>query len=383
MSDRSRRLHRVRTTPRDDHTRRENRGTQPFRTHRVFDNPDVVPIGWYPLLPSAKLAVGEATSVVIARQRLAVWRGRSGAVHATDAFCAHMGADLGNGHVRGEDLECYFHQWRYGSDGALRGVACGDTPKGVSVRAWPCREAYGFVWAWAGDTLAHDIPRPPGLEGHDVHARHLGTVRLFAHHHVMMAGGIDVQHFASVHGLSADFDVEIEEHDDHTADWRMRGRIPAAGWRGRAGRALLGEHFSYDARIAGGSIVTLTYGPRARLRGTGRPLPPAHILWGCVPRTDGVSDVSIFLLTKKRKGIRGRITNHAALAATAGLLGVLRDDDVLAFPHMRFQIGRLMELDHSVARLVRFIERLPISEWSGISGTSPGPQSTGNRGVAT
>ena len=40
------------------------------------------------------------------------------------------------------------------------------------------------------------------------------------------------------------------------------------------------------------------------------------------------------------------------------------DDDVKAFPHMRFQLGRLVAEDASVAKLARFIDSLPISEWS-------------------
>lgn len=361
---RDRRRERVRLTPKDGHTRLENRTTQPLQTLRVFDNPSVVAEGWYPLLPSRDLPAGTATSVAIACQRLAVWRSDSGSPHVVDAFCPHMGADLGNGTVQGEDLTCYFHQWRYRPDGTLASTGCGDRPE-ARVRPWPCTEAYGWIWAYAGDTPAHAVPRPPGLERGDVYARHLGTVRLFAHHHVMMAGGIDVQHFASVHGLTADFDVRVETHDDHTAEWHMRGRIPESGWRGRLGQRVLGSHFSYVARLGGGSVVTLTYGPDARLGGTGRPLPPVHILWGCIPRAEGVSDVAVFLVTRKRSGLTGRLKERAALGLTAGLLGVLRDDDVLAFPHMRFQVGRLVPIDQSVSKLVRFVERVPISPWSG------------------
>ena len=54
----------------------------------------------------------------------------------------------------------------------------------------------------------------------------------------------------------------------------------------------------------------------------------------------------------------------AALGLTALLLMILRDDDVKAFPNMRFQLGRLIEPDTSVARFVQFIDRLPRSIWS-------------------
>ena len=50
---------------------------------------------------------------------------------------------------------------------------------------------------------------------------------------------------------------------------------------------------------------------------------------------------------------------------TIVMLGILRDDDVKAFPHMRFNIGRVMKEDASVTRMVKFLNGLPISSWSG------------------
>jgi len=52
------------------------------------------------------------------------------------------------------------------------------------------------------------------------------------------------------------------------------------------------------------------------------------------------------------------------LAMTALLLTLLQDDDVKAFPHMRFNPRQLVAEDASVARFIRFIESLTISDWS-------------------
>lgn len=351
--------------PRDDTTQHLNRDTQPFRTHPVFNNARVVPEGWYPLGPASQVSVGNVRSYLVAGQRVVVWRGSDGALRCLDAFCPHMGADLGNGRVEQNDVVCYFHGWRFDGEGLLTGVGCGERPDGVRTRAWPVTEGYGFVWAWAGRTAAHPLPRPPGLESGEVVARHLGRVRLFAHHHVMMAGAVDVPHFATVHGLSADLDWQVTTPGPLMADWSVSGPIPASGWRGRVGRRLLGDRFAYVARFAGGGIVTLTYGPGARLGGTGRALPTPHLLWGCTPRLDGVSDVDIFLVAPAGEGVSGRLRAAGRLVLTALLLVGLNDDDVRAFPWMRFQIGRPTRLDESVLRLVRFVNGLPTGPWSG------------------
>ncbi len=354
----------MRDAPKDGRTRRQNARTQPIRDREVFNNPAVVPEAWYPVCPEAQLPVGTATSVLIGQQRIAVWRGTDGKVRAVDAFCPHMGADLANGRVVGNELECYFHQWRYDGTGCMTGTRTGvQTPSGVKTRAWPAATAYGFVWAYSAPVAPYPVPTCAGLEGGEVVSWHLGRRRLYAHHHAMMAGGIDVQHFASVHDLDIEFELDIERKGATIADWHLGGAIPSKGWRARAGRLLLGDRFGYTARFAGGSIVGLTYGPQQRFRGKGRPLPPLHILWGCTPLDNGVSDVDIFLLTKKRPGVRGWLRSRALLAFTMALLGVLRDDDVKAFPFMRFHPHKLAPIDKSVVEFIKYVDGLPKSEW--------------------
>src|SRR5262249_39519343 len=96
------------TAGKDGHTPRETLPTQPPKRHRAFNNHEVLTEGWYPALPARALAREQARSVRIGYQRLVVYRGEDGRVRALDAFCPHMGADLANGKVVGDQIECYF-----------------------------------------------------------------------------------------------------------------------------------------------------------------------------------------------------------------------------------------------------------------------------------
>ncbi len=352
----------------DGHTLRENRHTQALVRHRVFNNPDVVAEGWYPVCPSKKIRRGKAHSFVISYQRIAVYRGMDDKVRALDAFCPHMGADLANGRVVGDELECYFHQWRFSGQGKLTNIRCRNhLPRDVSTKAYPIEEKYGHIWVYSGSVAPYPVPTCPGLEGHEVASLRVGTVTLYAHHHVMMAGGIDLQHFASVHNLDIDFDLEVEHREAGVADWKLAGTLPkGAGWRTSLGRWLLGGKVGYSVRFGGGTVAGITYGPKQRWfdKAESKRTPPLHILWGCVPQQNGVSQVTIFILTRKRKGFFGRLKSAALIASTAVLLRILKDDDVKAFPHMRFNTGRLIVEDKSLGRFVQFINRLPISIWS-------------------
>jgi nitrite reductase/ring-hydroxylating ferredoxin subunit len=358
-------MSRVRSVARDGHTLAENRQTQPLVAHRAFNNPEVLTEGWYPVCLAARIKRGRAESFRIGYQRIVVYRGDDGVARSLDAFCPHMGADLANGDVVGAEIRCYFHRWRFDGAGRCTAVGAGGRPpKNAALRAYPVEERYGFVWVFAGEKAHHPLPTSPGLEGQKVLAHHLGTVRLFAHHHAMMAGGIDLQHFATVHRLDVDLSFEVLPREPGVADWQVRGELARRGVRARLGRLVIGPRFAYTLRVAGGSVAAITYGDEPRLYGRGPRLPTLHILWGCRPLECGVSEVEIFLLAERGDGARGRLAAAAKLAATLGLLGFLQDDDVKAFPHMRFNPQQLLPADRSVARLIQFLNGLPISVWS-------------------
>jgi len=353
----------------DDHTRRENLVTQPLVKHRVFNNPDVLTEGWYPITACTELKTSQVKSFLIFKQRIVVFRGDDGVVRALDAFCPHMGADLGNGRVINNEIQCYFHQWKFSEKGLLTDVPCqSHLPKGVKVNSYPVEEKFGFIWVYSASEAPYPVPNPPGFASSEEHlaATHLKEAVLYAHHHVMMANGIDLQHFSAVHNLDVEFNFEVEDTNGHVFEWNLEGEIPDTGLKNRFLRWLLGPKVGYKARFAGGSIVSLTYGPNQRFRGTGFKIPALHILWGCVPRLTGVSHVHIFIVTHRTSGLWGWIKSKTFTFLTIALLIALRDDDIKAFPHMRFNPKFLLKADKSVARFIQLTEKLRLSTWSGL-----------------
>jgi nitrite reductase/ring-hydroxylating ferredoxin subunit len=349
--------------PRDGASRLENTLSQPLKEHRVFNNNKVLSEGWYPITLSKGLKKGEAASFKLLDQRLALFRGMDGQVRAMDSFCPHMGADLGNGEVLGNKLRCYFHQWEFNGDGSVAKVPALETPPClVKQGTYPVQEKYGQVWVFAGLEADHEVPVAPGLEDFDADAIFIKEIKLFAHHHVLMAGGIDLNHFATVHNLDMEFDFSVKEEGSEFK-WELEGTLPLKGLKAKLGRILLGPQFRYQMKFSGGSVTSITYGHNQRFGGSGIELPSLHILWGAIPQTDGVSKVKIFLLTKKRKGFIGKLKNSFLYLLTLFLLTILRDEDAKAFPNMRFQLGHLVKGDESVARLVGCLNKLPISPW--------------------
>jgi nitrite reductase/ring-hydroxylating ferredoxin subunit len=353
----------MRKAPTDGATRFENCQTQPLKKHRVFNNPDIITEGWYPVCPSSKLNPGQADSVKLTYQRILIYRSEGGEVVAMDAFCPHMGADLANGRVVGDRIECYFHQWQFEPDGTLADSRCARAPKNVKNHSWPAEEKYGYIWVYSAQEAPYPVPSPPGLEEEEIESWNIANVRLLAHHHVMIVGGVDLLHFATVHNLDVDFDLEAEE-SALRATWKLDGVVSRRGWREAIAHRFIGGRVNYHAHVAGGSYVSLAYGPDLQWARSQKKTPVFYIAWGCVPTENGVSDVKVFAVTKKAKGFFGWLKTRLKLLLTVILLAILQDDDVKAFPYMRFNIGALAKEDRSASRMVRFLNSLPVSVWS-------------------
>ena len=77
----------------------ETRGRYTGRAN--FNNPAVVVQSWYVAGRSESLPRGKVRSFDLGNRRIAVYRDTAGVLHALDARCPHLGADLGHGRVVG------------------------------------------------------------------------------------------------------------------------------------------------------------------------------------------------------------------------------------------------------------------------------------------
>lgn len=96
--------------------------------------PPPFPNGWYGILESSQLRDGEATFVSCLGEHLVVFRTKNHKVYILDAYCPHLGANLGiGGRVIDDCIECPFHQWSFrGSDGI-----CTNIPYSTSGKLYP------------------------------------------------------------------------------------------------------------------------------------------------------------------------------------------------------------------------------------------------------
>jgi cholesterol 7-dehydrogenase len=87
--------------------------------------------GWYRLLNSDELKVKEVKFFNYCGRSVVVFRGSNEVVYVLDAYCSHMGANLGiGGKVKNNCIQCPFHGWVFeGETGACVVSAENMTPK--------------------------------------------------------------------------------------------------------------------------------------------------------------------------------------------------------------------------------------------------------------
>lgn len=171
--------------------------------------PPPVPNGWYAAASSVELAAGQVLSFVAVERHLVVFRDAEGAAHVLDAHCPHMGAHLGGGSVHGDTLQCPYHGWRYGGDGAVVEIPYAKgahIPSKACVRSYPVAEQDGLVLFWfhaAGAAPAYQVPTFD--EAHDPTWSDPREYRgeLVASLQDMAENNVDYTHFYFVHGRDA------------------------------------------------------------------------------------------------------------------------------------------------------------------------------------
>jgi phenylpropionate dioxygenase-like ring-hydroxylating dioxygenase large terminal subunit len=120
---------------------------------------------WYPALSSRELSKRPLARTRFGA-RVVFWRDDNGRASCMEDRCAHRGAALSLGRVRGAFIECPFHGFCYDRQGKCRRVpAEGEEwpiPETLRVETWTTRELSGYIWVWRGPAVgAKDLPPLP------------------------------------------------------------------------------------------------------------------------------------------------------------------------------------------------------------------------------
>jgi phenylpropionate dioxygenase-like ring-hydroxylating dioxygenase large terminal subunit len=148
-----------------------------------------------------------------------------------DARCPHLGADLSPS--TSQKPACAARSWVVFRRGrACENAPTSPTPPTRRVRVYPCDERWGLVWVFNGPSPAFPLPSPPADRRWWSLA--LPPQRVRCHPHLVLANGLDVTHYETLHDMTFTQPPDLEV-GAHEVSVTMRGRPRSPFWRFVAG----------------------------------------------------------------------------------------------------------------------------------------------------
>ncbi len=203
-------------------------------------NPDF----WYPVALSKSVRIKETFAATFAGERIALYRGESGTVHALEDRCAHRQVPLSMGVVEGDALRCCYHAWAYRGNGRIWQIPylpkdAGRPPRGV--RAYPVREAYGLVFAFPGDPQKAATAALPELPEFDSsrHKTMTFSRTVHCHYSFMHENLLDMNHQFLHRGILGKIQPTLLGYDTGPDSVEARYLFTHSGGKKNRGAGLL------------------------------------------------------------------------------------------------------------------------------------------------
>ncbi|MCK9926327.1 Rieske 2Fe-2S domain-containing protein [Frankia sp. Mgl5] len=224
--------------PRRPHTLTDLSRRTRVRRERTPRFPFPIPNGWFIVAAASELEPGRTKSLFYFGKDLVLFRGTDGTPHLLDAYCPHLGANLGvGGRVVDGSLQCPFHGWRFdGGSGACVEVPYDDIdyiPKTATARAYPTVERNHMIWAWhhlERKEPTYEVPDVPEFHDPDWLPIVVKDFEVATCCQEMAENNVDTPHFKYVHGTPAIPEEEFSTDGHYKRAVGMDGNFVREGF---------------------------------------------------------------------------------------------------------------------------------------------------------
>jgi phenylpropionate dioxygenase-like ring-hydroxylating dioxygenase large terminal subunit len=334
-----------------------NLNSQNFSSNRkpkTFNNSERFIEGWYWTIPAHQLLVGEVQAVNLLGRELVIYRGKDRKAVTFDAYCPHMGAHLAAGKVEGNDLRCCFHHWKFDGGGFCVDIPCLDVPLPIKLKAWPTAERYGMIWVWTGVVPLQPLPFIPELEHKELVSNFGEHFLTNCHPNVVLINAIDAQYFNTVHNFLSKIVFAREELNQNAIIFRNLTPSSENTLLIKLIRPFYKNSLAYHVCYWYGSIGTVTFGPDFL---------HFHIMFAMRLTAGGKAEIQTIFITKKRKGIIGRLYNRFVLWITKMLTNYFLKADRNIFQTIKFDFKTPIKVDQSIIDFINHLEMQTALAW--------------------
>ena len=156
---------------------------------------------WYPVDWVDSLGPTPVAKMLL-EEEIVLYRKADGTALAASNRCPHRFAELHNGKVIGDNLQCPYHGLQYSPTGACAHNPHGkNLPKAARIKSYPLLERHDLIWIWMGASEKADPTLIPDLRviTDKGHRTVRGVLKLAADYQLYSDNLLDLSHSEFVH----------------------------------------------------------------------------------------------------------------------------------------------------------------------------------------
>lgn len=295
---------------------------------------------WYPIAMSSELDRGQVVGRDFLGGRVICYRGANGQATVLSAYCRHLGTDLAQGEVVGDNIRCGFHYWQFGQDGRCAHIPVSDRiPDDASLFDFPTAESLGLVWAFNGAEATYDVPTFPDTDLSKLEIRTGEIGHMPFPHWLATANSMDMQHLEVVHGVPNEVDLDTIDIDTFHIEYDMVWHDPTFG--------KIEQHIKdFGSNVV--MIIGTMGGMELSQFFAGRP----------TTSDESFGYITVAVPTAEVQGVEPDIVQQQLDMAEGYARGLIADDQRL-LKGVRFRVDRLLPADRALSRWLRYLDHMP------------------------
>ncbi|QSV63406.1 MAG: aromatic ring-hydroxylating dioxygenase subunit alpha [Dolichospermum sp. DL01] len=324
------------------------------RKPKIFNQSMSFVEGWYWVLPSQSLQIGEIKAVTIFGKDLVVYRGKDRRAVILDAYCPHMGTSLAEGKIEGNELRCVLHRWKFDAEGICVDIPNVDEPVSLKAKTWPAAEQYGMIWVWTGETPQQPLPFVLDWENQDFDFSLGSQFSIDCHPNVLLLQGIDTQQINLVNKLPLKMVLEKQELNQNAIIFSTITNINGKSFWLNLYQRFFNNSFNYSVCYWYGttSIVSFTNDSTQ-----------LHIIFTTRLLPGGKTAGQTLFMSKKRQGILGKLINKLILKIGKKISDRLLKTNDKILETMQFDLKTPLKADLSIIQFINHLERQKPLTW--------------------
>ena len=195
--------------------------------------PFPIPYGWFYLTEDKALETGQILNLRRFGEDVILWRDEEGEPHLQEAYCPHLGANIGvGGKVKGKTIECPFHHWRFDAEGSVAEIPYATKVNPYAcLRTYPVKLHYGNLMAWYhpdGAAPFYDLPVVEKLETGEYRGPISQSHIIRTCVQEMAENTVDGAHFQTIHNHPGAANYERMEFDGHLMIMDSKQMFPSS-----------------------------------------------------------------------------------------------------------------------------------------------------------